>query len=90
MKFGKFLWNSYFSRRHPASYSYAQPTNCDGAMRPLLRSQHSHLTQGSPDLSDSSPAPAVGEVMSEIGLLLAIHLAIATAVVLTLQAFGLD
>jgi len=28
--------------------------------------------------------------MSEIGLLLAIHLAIATAVVLTLQAFGLD
>lgn len=59
-------------------------------MRPLLPFRHSHLTQSSPDICDSSPAPAVGEVMSEIGLLLAIHLAIALAVAMTLGVFGID
>jgi hypothetical protein len=41
-----------------------------------------------PPIEDSSPSPRVGEVVSEIGLLLAIHLAIALAVVLTLGACG--
>jgi hypothetical protein len=34
--------------------------------------------------------PAPGEVLAEIGLLLAIHLAVALAVVLTLRAFGIS
>jgi hypothetical protein len=40
----------------------------------------------SPDASD---VPAPSEVLAEIGLLLAIHLAVALAVVLTLRAFGI-
>jgi hypothetical protein len=37
----------------------------------------------------ASDLPAPGEVLMEIGLLLAIHLAVALAVVLTLRAFGI-
>jgi hypothetical protein len=33
--------------------------------------------------------PAPGEVVAEVGLLLAIHLAVALAVILTLRAFGI-
>ena len=36
-----------------------------------------------------SDFPAPGEVLAEIGLLLAIHLAVALAILLTLRAFGI-
>jgi hypothetical protein len=39
--------------------------------------------------SVAGDTPAPGEVLLEIGLMLAIHLAIALAIILTLQAFGL-
>jgi hypothetical protein len=38
----------------------------------------------------ASDSPAPREVLAEIGLLLAIHLAVALAVVLTLRAFGIS
>jgi hypothetical protein len=37
----------------------------------------------------ASDVPAPSEVLAEIGLLLAIHLAVALAVTLTLSAFGI-
>ena len=37
----------------------------------------------------ASHFPAPGEVLTEIGLLLAIHLAVALAITLTLPAFGI-
>lgn len=37
----------------------------------------------------SSASPKAGEVVSEIGLLLVLHLAFAFAILLTLQAFGI-
>jgi hypothetical protein len=55
------------------------------------RSQ-AHATRPTPrrlesPLADDFPAP--GEVLVEIGLVLAIHLAVALAVILTLRAFGI-
>jgi hypothetical protein len=44
---------------------------------------------GQPAVDDTSATPRVGEVVSEIGLMLAIHLAVAFAVVLTLGACGI-
>jgi len=38
-------------------------------------------------LADDAPAP--GEVLVEVGLILAAHLAVALAVTLTLRAFGI-
>ena len=40
-----------------------------------------------PPVAGDVPAP--GEVLAEIGLVLAIHLAVALAVILTLRAFGI-
>ena len=40
-----------------------------------------------PPVAGNVPAP--GEVLAEIGLVLAIHLAVALAVILTLRAFGI-
>ena len=40
-------------------------------------------------VEDVGPFPRVGEVTSEIGLMLAIHLAAAFAIVLTLAACGI-
>jgi hypothetical protein len=40
--------------------------------------------------SDAGELPRAGEVLNEIGLILAIHLALALAVTLSLQAFGID
>ncbi len=42
-----------------------------------------------PSVEDVGATPRVGEVVSEIGLMLAIHLAVALAVVLTLTACGI-
>jgi hypothetical protein len=43
--------------------------------------------RGRSPVAGDTPAP--GEVLLEIGLMLAIHLAIALAIILTLQAFGI-
>ena len=40
-----------------------------------------------PSVTSDQPTP--GEVLTEIGILLAIHLAVAMAVALTLRAFGI-
>jgi hypothetical protein len=42
-----------------------------------------------PELQEPSSFPAPGDILNEIGLLLAIHLAVALAVVLTVGALGL-
>jgi len=41
-----------------------------------------------PDIVEPSSVPAPGEVLNEIGLLLAIHLSIALAVVLTVNSLS--
>ena len=56
------------------------------------------LTRSRDELEDALPAlqetlqaaPAAGETLREIGVIVALHLAVAFAVVLTLQAFGVS
>jgi hypothetical protein len=43
-----------------------------------------------PDIQEPSNFPAPGEVLNEIGFLLAIHLAVALAVVMTIASLGLE
>jgi hypothetical protein len=51
------------------------------AGRPYLRA---------PDIQEPSNFHAPGEVLNEIGFLLAIHLAVALAVVMTIASLGLE
>jgi hypothetical protein len=53
--------------------------------RPAEHAAHSAGRRRSP----VADFPAPGEVLLEIGLMLAIHLAIALAIIVTLQAFGI-
>ena len=55
-------------------------------VRPFGPLGHPHLRV--PEIQDPSSFPAPGEILNEIGLLLAIHLAIALAVVLTVASLG--
>ena len=59
---------------HSRSSGDIRPTG-----RPYLRA---------PDIPEPPNFPAPGEVLGEIGFLLAIHLAVALAVVLTLASLG--
>jgi hypothetical protein len=47
-----------------------------------------HPSSRAPEIEEPSSSPAPGEILNEIGLLLAIHLAIALAVVLTVDSLG--
>jgi len=47
-----------------------------------------HLHPRAPEIQEPSGLPAPGEILNEIGLLLAIHLAIALAVVLTVDSIS--
>ena len=51
--------------------------------------EHASYSAGRRRSSVAADFPAPGEVLLEIGLMLAIHLAIALAIILTLQAFGI-
>jgi hypothetical protein len=55
--------------------------------RSAARATHARARRHESPVGSDFPAP--GEVLAEIGLLLAIHLAVALAVVLTLPAFGI-
>jgi hypothetical protein len=56
--------------------------------RSAARATRAAARRHEPPVASDLPAP--GEVLAEIGLLLAIHLAVALAVVLTLRAFGIS
>ena len=56
-------------------------------VRPFEPVGHPHPR--APEIHEPSSIPAPGEILNEIGLLLAIHLAVALAVVLTLASLGL-
>ena len=51
--------------------------------------EHAAHSAGRRRSSVAADFPAPGEVLLEIGLMLATHLAIALAIILTLQAFGI-
>jgi hypothetical protein len=55
------------------------------AVRRAARRQWSHPA----DSRATSGHPQPGEVLGEIGLILAVHLALAVAITLTLRAFGI-
>jgi len=55
-------------------------------VRPFEPAGHPHLR--APEIHEPSGIPAPGEILNEIGLLLAIHLAVALAVVLTVDPLG--
>jgi hypothetical protein len=55
--------------------------------RSAVRATRATAPRHEPPVASDLPAP--GEVLTEIGLLLAIHLAVALAVILTLRAFGI-
>jgi hypothetical protein len=92
------IWNSYISGACPPSNSYGVKVQFPGAMK-----WSAHPTSSAPDLPAagtrqwSSPvdsraptgSPRPGAVLSEIGLLLGIHLAVALAVTLILQMSGI-
>jgi hypothetical protein len=91
------IWNSNVLDACPPSNSYGVKVQFPGAMK-----WSAHPTSSVPDLAAprtrhwSSPAdsrppvgsPRPGAVLSEIGLLLGIHLAVALAVTLILQVSG--
>ena len=56
-------------------------------VRPFEPVGHPHLR--APEIQEPSRIPAPGEILNEIGVLLAIHLAVALAVVLTVDPLGL-
>lgn len=47
-------------------------------------------TRAAPAPQDAQATPKAGETVYEIGVILALHLAFACAVLLTLQAFGVN
>jgi hypothetical protein len=55
--------------------------------RSAVRATRATVPCHEPPVASDLPAP--GEVLTEIGLLLAIHLAMALAITLTLPAFGI-
>ena len=55
--------------------------------RSQAHAERSTARHHEPPVAGDFPAP--GEVLVEIGLVLAIHLAVALAVILTLRAFGI-
>lgn len=83
-----FLCNSYVRHAPQPSISYAARVHFPPAMRMPI-----HFLGHSADAHDRAPPaagglPAPGEVLAEIGLLLAIHLTVALTVTVTLRWCG--
>ena len=55
--------------------------------RSAARASHASARRHEAPVASDLPTPS--EVLTEIGLLLAIHLAVALAIILTLRAFGI-
>ena len=89
------IWDSYIQGALPPSNSYAVRVHLRPAMKLSLRyssrseADAKRSTARHPESPVAGNVPAPGEVLAEIGLVLAIHLAVALAVVLTLRAFGI-
>ena len=92
------LHHPYNFAAFPISNSYAAWVHVAAAMRmkfPYSRSSGGIRPAGrpylrAPDIQEPSNFPAPGEVLNEIGFLLAIHLAVALAVVMTIASLGLE
>ena len=86
---GGLLCHSYVRPVRPPSISYALPVHFHRAMRLPIRTLSRPVDTDHRAPSAAGDCPTAGEVLTEIGLLLAIHVVVALAVTETLRLLGI-